>query len=153
MFRVFVTSWLHFRADIRHEAIRTRSCWCVDVMTSTRIALGKTGEDLACRELERLGYAIVARRYRRRSGELDIIARHGMTTVFVEVKARSSCAFGEAVEAVGALKQRRIVQLAREYVVRHRLTESPCRFDVVSIDFRGGHPSVEVFQNAFDASS
>ena len=122
-------------------------------MSRHRVALGEIGENLACGELERRGYSVLARRYRRRGGELDIIARNGVTTVFVEVKARSSSTFGEPVEAVGALKQRRIVQLAREYVVRHRLTESPCRFDVVSIDFRGSHPSVEVFQNAFEASS
>ncbi len=58
-------------------------------MSRARIALGKIGEDLACRELERRGYAIVARRYRRRGGELDIIARDGPTLVFVEVKART----------------------------------------------------------------
>jgi len=57
-------------------------------MTSKRIAFGKTGEDLACRELERRGYEILDRRYRRRGGELDIVARDGPTIVFVEVKAR-----------------------------------------------------------------
>jgi len=54
------------------------------------VILGKTGEDLACEELERRGYAIVTRRYRRRGGEIDIIARDGRTMVFVEVKARGS---------------------------------------------------------------
>ena len=58
-------------------------------MSQARQSLGKTGEDLACRELERRGYAIVARRYRRRGGELDIIARDGQTIVFVEVKTRT----------------------------------------------------------------
>jgi putative endonuclease len=113
--------------------------------------LGKTGEDLACRELERRGYAIVARRYRGRSGELDIVARDGPTLVFVEVKARGGRGFGAAVEAVTRGKQRRIVQLALEYVMRHHLTEVPCRFDIVSIQFEAGRPAVEIFQNAFDA--
>src|SRR6186713_2815873 len=102
-------------------------------MTSRRITLGKTGEDLACRELERRGYAIVARRYRQRGGELDIIARDGATLVFVEVKARHGREFGEAAEAVTSFKRRRIAHLALDYIVRHHLSACPCRFDVVSI--------------------
>jgi putative endonuclease len=121
-------------------------------MSKHRIALGKSGEDLACRELERRGYAIIARRYRRRGGELDIVARDGQTTVFVEVKTRHGHRFGEAVEAVHGLKRRRMVHLALDYVMRHRLADSPCRFDVVSIHVDEGRPVVEVFQNAFDVS-
>jgi len=121
-------------------------------MSDQRIALGKTGEDLACRELERRGYAIVARRYRRRGGELDIIARDGETTVFVEVKMRRGHRFGGAGEAVHGLKRRRMMHLALDYVMRHRLANSPCRFDVVSIQVDQGRPVVEVFQNAFDMS-
>jgi putative endonuclease len=120
-------------------------------VSAFRIGLGKTGEDLACRELERRGYEIVARRYRRRSGELDIVARDGATIVFVEVKARRGRMFGEAVEAVTGWKQRRMSRLAAEYLSRHHLTQCPCRFDVVSIQFDDGRPTVEVYQNAFDA--
>lgn len=120
-------------------------------MSRARVALGKTGEDLACAELQKRGYAIVARRYRRRGGEIDIIARHGDTMVFVEVKTREGHAFGEAVEAVTAFKRRRIAQLALDYVTRRRLSHCPCRFDVVSIHFDAGRPQIEVFQNAFDA--
>jgi len=116
-----------------------------------RVALGKTGEDLACRELERRGYAIVARRYRRRGGELDIIARDGDTLVFVEVKTRGSRAFGDAVEAITAGKQRRMTRLALDYVMRHHLSACACRFDVVAIHFEGGAARIELFQNAFDA--
>jgi putative endonuclease len=121
-------------------------------MTDARIALGKTGEDLACRELERRGYAIVARRYRRRGGELDIIAWDGPTLVFVEVKARGGRAFGGAAEAVTALKRRRIACLAVDYITRHRLAPCPCRFDVVSVRLESGAPVIDVFQNAFDAA-
>jgi putative endonuclease len=120
-------------------------------MSRSRVVLGKTGEDLACAELEKRGYAIIARRYRRRGGEIDIIARHGETMVFVEVKAREGHAFGDAAEAVTAFKRRRIAQLALDYVTRRRLLHCPCRFDVVSIHFDAGRPRIEVFQNAFDA--
>ena len=66
----------------------------IGVMSDARQILGKYGEDLACRELEQRGYVIIERRYRRRGGELDIVARDGDTTVFVEVKARDSHDFG-----------------------------------------------------------
>ena len=123
-------------------------------MTQARQTLGKRGEDLACRELERRGYAIVARRFRVRSGELDIIARDGATLVFVEVKARMGRQFGEAVEAVTPLKQLRMARLASEYLVRHHVPECACRFDVVAIHFGDGGdgaPDIQVIQNAFDA--
>jgi putative endonuclease len=118
-------------------------------MACARIELGKTGEDLACRELERRGYAIIARRHRCRGGELDIVAHDGPTLVFVEVKARDSRVFGRAAEAVTWYKQQRIVRLASEYVMRHHLNDAPCRFDVVSIHFDDKRPVIEVFQNAF----
>jgi putative endonuclease len=120
-------------------------------MTIARQTLGKTGEDLACRELERRGYVIVARRYRRRGGELDIVARDGATLVFVEVKTRDGRAFGEAAEAVTPFKRRRIAQLALDYMMRHHISGCPCRFDVVSIHFDSGKPVLEVFQGAFEA--
>lgn len=125
----------------------------LDVLDVSRdkVVLGKTGEDLACLELERRGYEIIARRYRRRGGELDIIAREGATLVFVEVKARHGREFGGAAEAVTALKQRRMMRLAIDYVMRHHLTDRPCRFDVVSIHFDADQPTIDVFQNAFDA--
>jgi putative endonuclease len=123
----------------------------VDV-TLARVALGKTGEDLACRELERRGYAILARRYRRRGGELDIVARDGGTIVFVEVKARRGQDWGGGADAVTPLKQRKIVQIAMEYLVRHRLMHHPCRFDVVAIDMAPSEPAIEVYRNAFLAA-
>jgi putative endonuclease len=121
-------------------------------MSRSRVAFGKIGEDLACRELEGRGYAILARRYRRRAGELDIIARDGPTVVFVEVKAREGRKFGDAVEAVTSLKRRRMTRVALQYLVRHRLTNCPCRFDVVSIHVENGEPVIELYQNAFSAN-
>jgi putative endonuclease len=121
-------------------------------MSQSRVVLGKIGEDLACSELTRRGYAILARRYRRRGGELDIVARDGPTIVFIEVKARESLDYGAGGEAVTALKRRRMAAVALDYLARHRLTECACRFDVVAIDFRGNEPAIEVYRNAFDVS-
>ena len=103
-------------------------------MTMQRQALGIRGENLAVAELERRGYAILARRYRTRHGEIDIVARDGETVVFVEVKAKDTAEFGSAAEAVDARKQRRIVSMAVDYLARNRLTNRACRFDVVAID-------------------
>lgn len=122
-------------------------------MSRDRVILGKTGEDLACRELARRGYAILARRYRTRMGEIDIVARDGTTVVFVEVKTRDGHEYGDAAEAVTARKRRRVSQIALDYVMRHRLSTAPCRFDVVSIHVDSGRPVIEVFQNAFDAAA
>jgi putative endonuclease len=118
-------------------------------VSRSRVALGKIGEDLACRELERRGYAILARRYRGRAGELDIIAREGPTVVFVEVKAREGRKFGDAVDAVTSLKRRRMTRVAREYLARHRLAGCPCRFDVVSIHIVNEQPVIQLYPNAF----
>ena len=119
-------------------------------MSYRRQRLGKTGEDRAVVELTRRGYAILARRYRTRHGEIDIEAQDGPTVVFVEVKARTTGAFGHGVEAVGALKQRRLVSMAEDYLMRHRLGGCPCRFDVVAVDGMGeGKPAITLIRDAF----
>jgi putative endonuclease len=116
-----------------------------------RQSLGKLGEDLACAELARRGYEILERRYRTRYGEIDIIARSGASLVFVEVKARDGNAFGGGEAAVTVCKQQRIVRMAIDFLARRRLQDQPCRFDVVTIDFEGGRPKIEVYPHAFTA--
>jgi putative endonuclease len=116
-----------------------------------RQSLGKLGENLACTALKQRGYAIIARRYRTRSGEIDIVARDGDTTVFVEVKLRTGGDFGGGAGAVDALKQRKVALLAMDYLVRHRLEDRPCRFDVVAIDAEVNPPRIEIYTNAFES--
>jgi len=120
--------------------------------TDRRQMLGMSGEDLACAELQRRGYAIVERRYRTRLGEIDIIAKDGLTIVFVEVKARMTQDFGGAAAAMTGWKQRRIARMAADYLARQKLHDCPCRFDVVAIDFDNSEPRVIVYPNAFDAT-
>lgn len=117
-----------------------------------RVRFGEIGEELAVQELERQGYAILARRYRRRGGEIDIVAADGVAIVFVEVKARDGGAFGRGAEAITALKRHRLTGTARDFLARHRLQDRPCRFDVVAIDIANGSPHLEVIRNAFDAT-
>jgi putative endonuclease len=122
-------------------------------MTLRRQNLGKSGEDLAVRELVDRGYAVLDRRYRTRYGEIDIVADHHGTIVFVEVKARVTREFGGAAEAVTFYKQRRLTAMAVQYLARHRLADRPCRFDVVAIDDAEGRaPQVSIISGAFDAS-
>jgi putative endonuclease len=118
-----------------------------------RQILGKSGEDLACAELQRLGYAILERRYRTRYGEIDIVASDGETTVFVEVKTRAGDTYGGGADAVTAWKQRRIAQMAVDFLSRRRLHDRPCRFDVVVVDLLdpGHDPRIVVYRSAFDA--
>ena len=121
-------------------------------MTRARQELGKTGEELAVEELERRGYAILARRYRTRHGEIDVVARDGETTVFVEVKARVTAECGRAAEAVTPQKQRRLASMAVDFLARNRLMDRPCRFDVVAIDGAGPEQVITVYPSAFDVS-
>ena len=121
-------------------------------MTRDRQDLGELGEELAVRELTARGYAILARRYRTRHGEIDIVCEHGSTIVFVEVRARATGEFGRAAESVTERKQRKVTAMAVDYLARHRLTNRPCRFDVVAIDqATGPRPEIVVYPNAFDA--
>jgi len=119
-------------------------------MTLQRQALGILGENLAVQELRRRGYAILARRYRTRYGEIDIVADDDGTIVFVEVKARAGGAFGVAVEAVTPRKRRRVTAMAVDYLSRTGATSRACRFDVVAIDNAGMSPQVTVYTRAFD---
>lgn len=119
-------------------------------MTYARQALGLEGETRACRALEARGYRVLQRRYRTRFGELDIVARHDQTVVFIEVKTRRGCAFGDPAGSVTTEKQRRLVAMAADYLARHGLTRSPVRFDVVSVSLGGGiSPEVTVIPDAF----
>ena len=111
---------------------------------------GIRGEDLACGELRRLGYAILARRYRTRFGEIDIVSERGGTLVFVEVKARRTKQFGGASAAIPWWKRRRLAAMALDYQAWSGRLTSRCRFDVVAIDgFGTDKMSIKVIENAF----
>jgi putative endonuclease len=115
-----------------------------------RLRPGEAGESLACRHLEQLGCVILQRNFRCRSGEVDIVAREGETTVFVEVKERLTSTHGEGFEGVTFGKRHRIVRAARLYAAARGLSERPLRFDVVSIDWSTGRPRIRHDPGAFD---
>jgi putative endonuclease len=111
---------------------------------------GAEGEERACRYLMAQGFAILARNFRCRSGEVDIIAREGKVTVFVEVKHRRGSAHGAGHESVTFGKRRRIVRAARLFASARGLSEAPLRFDVVSIDEADGRTRIRHDRGAFD---
>jgi putative endonuclease len=114
-------------------------------LTSHNRVLGISGEDAAAAWYESQGYEIVARNWRCRDGELDLIVRNGRTFVFCEVKARTTTRFGAPVEAITRQKQARLRRLAARWLEDSPLRAREIRFDVASV--LGG--SVDILQGAF----
>ncbi|MBK8183637.1 MAG: YraN family protein [Candidatus Competibacteraceae bacterium] len=114
----------------------------------SRVAQGTAAEDFALHYLEARGLTLVARNFRCRAGELDLILRDGEQLVFVEVRSRRSSQFGTPAESVTHSKQQRLLRAAAFYLQRQRL-DLPCRFDVVAILQPGDAPQVEWIQDAF----
>ncbi len=96
--------------------------------------LGKIGEDLAVEYLRKHGYRILERNFKKRYGELDIIALDGKTLVFVEVKTRIGREFGKPEEAVTPWKLREVIQTAHFYKMLHPELPESLRIDVIGIE-------------------
>ncbi len=122
----------------------------VEIVTAPHLLLGRLGERIACRYLLRLGYDVLARRYRARRSEIDLVAFEGETLVFVEVKTRETSAFGEPWEFVDWEKRQRLQSAADEFIAAYDLGRYTYRFDIVSV-VAPGEPaeSVSLFRNAF----
>lgn len=116
-----------------------------------RRGVARRGESLAALLLRIKGYRIVARNWRCSLGEIDIVAWHGETLVFVEVKARRGRTSGAPEEAVTAGKQARLVRLAHAYLQASHRVSPPCRFDVIAIEGPGPLPRVRHLRDAFRA--
>lgn len=108
---------------------------------------GADAEELCAQLLREAGLRVLARNWRCRHGEIDLIATDGATLVFAEVRLRRSARFGGAGESVTAAKRSRIIAAARQYIAG-RGAESDCRFDVLLLDrLDGGH--IEWVRGAF----
>ena len=116
-------------------------------MTQARRDLGRSGEDAVAAWYLGRGYEVVARNWRCRDGEIDLVLRHGRTFVFCEVKTRSSDAFGVPAEAVTRTKQARLRRLAGCWLEAggRPAGASELRFDVASV-LAG---EIEVLEGAF----
>lgn len=113
---------------------------------------GARYEDIALAHLERAGLALVARNYRCRYGEIDLVMRDRDVIVFVEVRYRRSGGFGGGIDSVDAAKRAKLVRAARAFLADHpRLADAACRFDVIAIGDDARAPSLDWRRNAFEA--
>jgi putative endonuclease len=111
---------------------------------------GQWAEDLAHQHLSAAGLSCLARNYRSRQGECDLIMQHHDTVVFVEVRYRRSRLYGGAVSSIGATKQHRIAACASRYLQENpEAGRKTCRFDVVVIGGSRRQPKLEWIQDAF----
>ena len=120
-------------------------------MLTARQRIGRRAEDIAAEFLHAKGLAVLARNYRRRVGELDVIARQGDVLVIAEVRTRASDAYGGAAASVNVRKQRRLIRAAAQLIQqRTDLARLRMRFDVIVVsDPDGEKPRVEWIQHAF----
>jgi len=118
-------------------------------MAVTKFQKGLQGQQEAEKFLQANGYTILERNYRTRTGEIDIIARHGTYTVFVEVKLRHGLEHGHPCEAVGAAKQQKIIKTALHYISVMQLGDCDFRFDVVEVLVQNGQAYARHIVDAF----
>jgi putative endonuclease len=112
---------------------------------------GQLGEAAAKQHLQRLGLKFLAANFRSERGELDLIFRDADCLVFVEVKTRSSTAYGMPEESITASKKTHLLSAIQAYMQRHSELPGNWRLDVLAIqrDRTGGSPLITHFENAF----
>ena len=139
--------WLYRCADLVRGHARRRSL-------SPGQALGRRGEDIAHRFLQRSGFVIVARNYRMASGagEIDLVGWDGGTLVFIEVKSRQTDDYGAPDRAIGAEKQLSLMRAAREYARHAAVAWDKVRFDAVGVVF-STPPAITHFRDVFPSRS
>src|SRR5262245_10885650 len=118
-----------------------------------RAVLGRSAEDIAADFLTEQGLTVLLRNYRRRSGEIDLVARDGDVLVIAEVRTRSTDEFGGAAASVDGWKQRKITRAATQLLQQRKdLAQFRVRFDVIVVrGADGARPSVEWLKHAFEA--
>jgi putative endonuclease len=121
-------------------------------LPTPRSRLGQSAEIAAAAELGKRGYRIVASNFRCRQGEIDLIANHEGSLVFVEVRCKRSNDYGTPAESVGAAKRRKLIITAQHYLAENDLWDIPCRFDVVEVAQIDGKLHIsDIIKNAFSA--
>lgn len=110
-------------------------------------ARGQQAEELACAYLIQQGLQLVAKNYRTKMGEIDLLMMDKDALVFIEVRYRQSKNFGSGMETVTYTKQKKLIKTAQYYLQQQRLTDKvPCRFDIIDIS---NHTDIEWIKNAF----
>lgn len=119
-------------------------------MNRNNLFLGRSGEDEAAELLKKNGYKILARNYKNKLGEVDIIAQDKDRICFVEVKTRRSGRFGLPAESIQLSKQRQISKIALNFLKQGNLLDRKARFDVVSVIYSNGEPKLDLIKGAFE---
>lgn len=116
--------------------------------------IGKIGEDIACKYLQKNKYIIIDRNFRCKQGEIDIIAcdEKSRELVFIEVKTRSNTKYGRPSEAVRKLKKNHIIGSAKYYNYKNRIKNIPIRFDVIEVFLCNSNYKINHIKQAFDIS-
>ncbi len=114
--------------------------------------LGVSGEGFAEKYLECAGYKILARNYRIRSAEIDLIAERDGVIAFIEVKARRTKKYGRPSEAVTVRKQRKIISAASVFMQGEEYAGRACRFDVIEVYAVGDEWALNHIENAFEVN-
>jgi len=122
-------------------------------MTRARLETGREGENLAVRFLLKEGYTVLERNFKCPFGEMDIVARQGDSLVFVEVRSRRSGSFGDPLESIGLVKQKKLSRIALCYLQKHRLEGCRARFDVLGLKLKPEGHEIEIIRDAFDVIS
>jgi len=149
--RAVILKWLNLITELRLRILRFIRGGQGDSKMSDSRSRGQLGEDIACKALKRDKYKILEKNFRCRQGEIDIIAEDGDGVLcFVEVKARSSDAYGRPEEVVNSYKQKRLTAAAYIYLEKYKVKERDMRFDIVAVDLGTG--STGILKNAFEVS-
>ena len=122
-------------------------------MTDLNKILGDAGENFAAEYLEKNGYKILAKNFRVRTAEIDIIAELDEKIIFVEVKTRSNTRRGLPAEAVNLRKQKKIVEAASVFLQDEIYFDRACRFDVIEVYSGGTEFKIRHIENAFEVTS
>lgn len=114
--------------------------------------MGKQAEQRALKFLSGYGLKFLGRNFRAGRGEIDLILQDGKTIVFVEVRARSSSGYMDAIESIDRRKVDNIIRASRHYLQKHGISDSAlCRFDVVTLTGASRSPKIEWIKGAFEA--
>ncbi len=123
-------------------------------MSDSRRRLGQRAETLVAERLRDAGYTILDRNWRPGpEGELDLVAQHGATVVFVEVRARRGpleAAVEAALDSVNPAKRQRLIRLAEAYLAAHQWQDRPWRITVVAVAFEGETVAMEIIKDAIE---
>lgn len=121
-------------------------------LQQTAYTKGKTAENIAYEFLTRQGLTLLARNYRSRRGEIDLIMHDADIIVFIEVRSRKNNRTMNVIESINSQKRERIIQTSQQYLQNSKdFRNSICRFDIVLVKGQLDKAEIEWIKNAFEA--